>query len=188
MEGAFADHRAVEPSRSRWDSAPASSVRRSEKQTGFLLVRLALGVILLTAAGLKLADDGSGVTGVFAHPLWRLTLVEAEAFLGGWLLLGLAPRILWLITLLFFTVLAGASLHMGSIGQPSCGCFGNKVHVQPWCMFALDLFLVAGLVWCHPPPGVRVEVHSATLKAILAVVTGSGVILAVAFGGLAWLS
>jgi len=162
--------------------------RQPLRETGFLIVRLALGVILLTAAGLKLADDGSGAASAFAHPLWRRTLIEVEAFLGGWLLLGLAPRVLRLVTLLFFTVLAGASLYMGSIGQPSCGCWGDKVHIPPLGMFAADLFLVAGLAWCHPSPGVRVEVHSALLKAILAVITGSGVILAVAFEGLAWLS
>jgi hypothetical protein len=104
------------------------------------------------------------------------------------LLLGLAPRALWLVALLFFSMLAGASLYLGIEGQPSCGCFGTKLPVKPWHSFILDLASVAALVWWRPPRGHRLDMpYSATLRWILTVVAGSGVILAAVFGGLAWM-
>jgi hypothetical protein len=67
----------------RGDSVcPTSS---SGKRNGFTIVRVALGVLLLTAAGLKLADGDFGAAdgfGLLASPFWHLAVVEAEALLG----------------------------------------------------------------------------------------------------------
>ncbi len=126
------------------------------KRNGFSIVRVVLGVLLLAAAGLKFADGDFGAAdgfGPLASPFWRLAVVESEVLLGVWLLLGLAPRVLWLVALLFFSVLAGASLYLGIEGQPSCGCFGAKLPVRPWYSFLLDLTSVAALGWWRPQYG-----------------------------------
>jgi hypothetical protein len=168
---------------------PMTSVR---KRNGFTVVRIVLGILLQIAAGLKLADESLGSIGVFgpfASPLWRLGIIEAEALLGVWLLIGAAPRILWLVAMLFFSALASVSLFLGIEGQPSCGCFGTQLPVRPWYSFALDLASVAALLWGGPSRGQRIDAfsHSARVRLLLAVAAGLGVILAVVFSGLTWM-
>jgi hypothetical protein len=179
------------PIRSGSDATSDPPVNSAGKWNGFTVVRIILGILLLVAAGLKFTDNGLGAEGgfgPFASPLWRLAIVEAEALLGVWLMLGLAPRVLWLVTLLFFSLLASASLHLGFEGQPSCGCFGTKLPVRPWYSFAVDLASVAALVWQRPRQKGLVEAsHWVLLWHVLSVIAGSAVILVIAIGMLAWL-
>lgn len=141
------------PIRSACDAASAPRRSSAGTRNGFTVVCVVLGVLLLVAAGLKLADDSLGATGgfrLFASPLWRLAVVEVEALFGVWLLLGLVPRVLWLVALLFFSVLASVSLYLGVDGRPSCGCFGTTIPINPWYSFALDMGSVAALAWGRP--------------------------------------
>jgi hypothetical protein len=139
---------------------PMTSIR---KWNGFTAVRLFLGILLLVAAGLKLADDSLGATGGFdllTSPLLRLTFVEVEALLGVWLLLGLIPRVLWFVSLIFFSMLASANLYLGMEGRPTCGCFGTKIPLNPWYSFALDLATLAALAFGSPSRGTGKDNHS----------------------------
>jgi hypothetical protein len=143
------------PIRSGCDAASGPPMNSVRKRNGFTIVRIILGVLLLVAAGLKIADSGLETPGgfeLFASPWWRLTVIVTETLLGVWLLLGLAPRILWLVTLLFFSVLANMSLYMGIRGRPLCGCFGTILPIQPWYTAALDMCAVAAALIWRPLP------------------------------------
>ena len=115
---------------------PAAETKASPwRATGLTVVRVTLGVILLSASGLKLLSwgDDSGLGSSLAllyDPFWRMAAVEVEALLGLWLLVGLWPRALWWSALLWFLLLSGTSFYLGLVGQPSCGCFGEAAR-QP---------------------------------------------------------
>src|SRR2546423_6451670 len=92
-----------------------------------VIVRTALGLLLLTAAGLKLY--GLGVSAVprvgwFAQPWVQLTAAEWEIVLGLWLLSGAYPLGAWVAALGKFVAFAGVSGYLGAVGVASCGCFG----------------------------------------------------------------
>jgi hypothetical protein len=160
----------------------------SKVRYGFTITRLVLGVLLLTTAALKLFDpspDTLSALEMLSSPRWQMAAVEAEALLGLWLLTGAFPLMLWVAALLCFALLASVSLYLGIEGQSSCGCFGAKLPVSPWYAMGLDLAAIAALVGWRPHQGYRPD--SATMRRILAVAAGTGVILAVGFGGLTWM-
>jgi len=155
--------------------------------TGFTIVRFILGVLLLTTAGLKLFDPSPDVfRGLepFSSPQGRMAVIEVEAILGLWLLAGAQLRLLWVSALLFFVILASASLYMGIEGQSSCGCFGAKLSVSPWYAFGLDLAAVASLLCWRPRQEYRSD--AAMMRRTVAVAAGAGVILAAVMGVLTW--
>jgi hypothetical protein len=149
------------------------------KPRAYTAVRIVLGVLLLTAASLKIA-------GLAIDPwsqesvLWSLRVqvaaVEVESVLGLWLLSGWSLRTSWLLCLAFFASMAAISIYLVLEGQESCGCFG-QIMVNPWLTFFLDLGAVALLLFCRPessgevPSGIRAR----TLKT--AVVAGPILIL-----------
>ena len=51
--------------------------------------------------------------------------------------------------MLLYTLLAGVSVYLIAVGQPSCGCFG-RVEVSPWISLSLDLAAVALLAVFRP--------------------------------------
>ena len=51
--------------------------------------------------------------------------------------------------LLLYTLLAGVSVYLIAVGQPSCGCFG-RVEVSPWISFSLDMAAVTLLIVFRP--------------------------------------
>ncbi len=157
---------------------------------GFKFVRIILGVLLLTTAGLKLFDpspDNFSGLDLLSSPRWRVAAIEVEALLGLWLLTGAYPRILWLAGTLSFSLLASVSLYLGIEGQPSCGCFGEKLSVSPWYALGLDLAAIAALLWWRPAVGYRVDaLYSATIRRFLTVATELGVVLVLVLGGLSW--
>lgn len=157
--------------------------------TGLTVVRVTLGVILLSASGLKLLSwgDDSGLGSSLAllyDPFWRMAAVEVEALLGLWLLVGLWPRALWWSALLWFLLLSGTSFYLGLVGQPSCGCFGAKLPVSPWYAFGLDVAAVAALVLFRPTQVWRFD--PAVTRRILLTAAGAVAILAGAAGVLTW--
>jgi hypothetical protein len=115
-------------------------------------VRLAVGFVLLTAAGLKLY--GLNVSpfaqyGWLAAPRIQVVVVEWEIVLGVWLVSGRFPRGAWLASLVTFVAFTGVSLYLAVIGRATCGCFGT-VEVSPWYAAALDLAVTGALLVCGP--------------------------------------
>ncbi len=72
---------------------------------GYDVVRIGLGVLLLTAAALKghqLATEPVAETGLLTSRWFLIGVVEFELFFGLWLLAGLYPKWTWRATLLCF--------------------------------------------------------------------------------------
>jgi hypothetical protein len=119
------------------------------------IVRIGLGVLLLTTAALKLY--GLGVSAVprvgwFALPWVQLLGAEWELVLGAWLLSGASPRLSWSAALVTFVTFAGVSGYLGWVGVASCGCFG-AIQANPWWAFGLDAAAVALLLASRPAAG-----------------------------------
>lgn len=110
-----------------------------------LVVRTALGVLLLLSAGLKAHGlfSGSLADSPLSSPRLQAATIELELVIGLWLLSGM-PAARWGAIGLFslFTIV---SLYLALAGQRSCGCFG-RVTVNPWITFALDLGAVLALL------------------------------------------
>jgi hypothetical protein len=116
-------------------------------------VRVALGLLLVTAAALKLS--GLNVTAIpragwFATPQVQVIAAEWELILGFWLLSGAWRFAAWLFALLTFTTFAVISAYFGYIGIASCGCFG-VIRTSPWTVFAIDIAAIALLLVSRPP-------------------------------------
>lgn len=145
------------------------------------LSRLVIGVLLLTAAGLKLYGlNVSAVprVGWFAQPWVQLTAAEWEIILGVWLLGRAFPVTSWLAAVGTFLVFAGVSGYLGFVGVVSCGCFGVIV-VSPWTAFVADLAGLGVLAACRPD--FRDREHT-PLRGPAVVVAGGVLTLAVLVG------
>jgi len=122
--------------------------------TGYDVIRIALGVLLLTAAGLKahqLATEPVLSTGLLDSRWLLMATVEFELLFGLWLLGNIWPKPTWAAALACFGLFAGVSLYKALSGHASCGCFG-RVPVNPWYTATLDVamvFLVATSSKCH---------------------------------------
>jgi hypothetical protein len=115
-------------------------------------VPAALGLVLVMAAGLKLAGNSiSPVPGVgwLSVPGVQMAVVTSELFVGGWLLSGIVKPFAWLAAVGLFSAFALVSGYLGFIGQASCGCFGS-IEASPWAAFAVDLVAVAALLLVCP--------------------------------------
>src|SRR5437764_8430171 len=116
-------------------------IRRSIRTRAWTFVRLALGVLLLITAGLKLAgQDVSAVpqVGWYATPTVQMAAAEWEIVLGVWLLSGRYRIGAWLVSAATFLTFAGISCYLGMIGVASCGCFG-AIKASPWYVLGVDL-------------------------------------------------
>jgi len=118
----------------------------------FRAVQLALGLLLLTAAGLKthqLATEPVMATGVLESRWFLIAIVEFELLFGIWLLSGLYPRSTWVLAVVCFVTFSCYSLWKATSGAASCGCFG-KVEVNPWHTFIFDVAAVGVLLLWRP--------------------------------------
>ena len=91
-------------------------------------VAVALGLVLVVAAGLKLYGlNVSPLPGIgwLSVPGVQMAVVAAELLVGFWLLSGTAKPYAWLAALGLFSAFAIVSGYLGFIGQASCGCFGT---------------------------------------------------------------
>ena len=125
---------------------------RGVRIAGYDVVRIVLGLILLTAASLKghqLATEPVAETSLFTSRWFLICVVEFELFFGLWLLFGLYPRRTWQAAIVCFSAFACVSLYKALSGEASCGCFG-RVPVNPWYTLILDLTALAALVFCRP--------------------------------------
>lgn len=120
--------------------------------TGYDVVRVIVGLVLLTAAILKghqLATEPV-VGSSFLDSRWFLIgVVEFELLFGLWLVAGICPKFSWVTALLCFAAFALTSLIKALAGEASCGCFG-RVPVNPWYTFGLDMAAVVALLYWRP--------------------------------------
>jgi hypothetical protein len=115
-------------------------------------VRVLLGLVLLTAAVLKLS--GLNVTAVpragwFAKPQVQGIAAEWKLVLGLWLLSGAYQPGAWLAAVGTFLAFAGVSGYFGWTGVANCGYFG-VIRTSPWTAFGVDMAALALLVIFRP--------------------------------------
>jgi len=136
--------------------------------TGYDVVRIAVGALLLTAAGLKtheLVTEPVPGTGLL-DSRWLLTLtVEFELLLGLCLLANIWPKPTWAVALACFGLFTCISLYKAFSGHASCGCFG-RAPVNPWYTGTLDLVVVCSLVRCRPKESLFTMRHAIAASAI----------------------
>lgn len=134
----------------------------------FDVVRIAVGLLLIIAAGLK-AYGLWTVPG--AHQVLWAVLVFAESSLGLALLAGLWPHVIrWVAAAAMagFTVVAVASALRGAA---DCGCFG-PVAVHPWLTAALDAVALAALLLTRPAPEPPAAPSAGRRLAVVLVLSG----------------
>jgi hypothetical protein len=159
-----------------------------------VLVRSLLGLLLLTAAGLKahgLAVDPVARMGFFSLAEIQLAIILFEVFLGLWLLSGKRAIGSWVISTMTFAVFAAISFYQGWIGQSSCGCAG-LVSLSPWWAFGFDVLIVATLIIVRPKLGIvpQEPCHylSMTLPQMVRVMVGTSIVMVLVLMGLAQLT
>ena len=162
---------------------------RPFRDRAWTVVRLALGVLLLTAAGLKLAGQNVSAVpqvGWYATPLVQMAAAEWEIVLGLWLLSGRYRIGAWLTSVATFLTFAGVSGYLGARGQSSCGCFGT-IQASPWHAFGLDLVTVALLGLFRPDLSpvrrlTRIEGRGLVLTGVSSVLGIGGLLAALTAG------
>jgi hypothetical protein len=113
---------------------------------------VALGAVLLTAAGLKaqqLATEPVAGTDLLSTRWFLIAVVEGELAGGLWLWAGLFPKWTRRGALAGVALLAMVAAYRGWSGADSCGCFG-RVRLNPWWTFAGDLAFLAALARWRP--------------------------------------
>lgn len=116
------------------------------------LVRIALGVVLLTAAAFKghqLATSPTAEVGILTSRWFLIGIVECELALGVWLISGLYGRAARYVSIATFTLFGAVSLFRALRGDTSCGCFGGMT-VSPWLTALADSAAVFILVSLKP--------------------------------------
>jgi hypothetical protein len=133
--------------------APVLSVKRPDwSRRAVIAVRVLLGCLLLTAAGLKLY--GLNVTAVprvgwFATQRVQVAAAVWEMVLGFWLLNGSSRAWSWLAAGSTFIAFAGNSGYFGWVGVANCGCFG-VLRASPWAVFGVDIAALVLLAVTRP--------------------------------------
>jgi Protein of unknown function (DUF1573) len=120
---------------------------------GAKTMRILLGLLLLTAAGLKGYEHFTHFTPsgqrIWEARWFQLFLVELEACLGLWLLTGFRWRVARYLAIIAFTMFAGVNVWQISQGEQSCGCFGI-IRVDPHVVLVFDFFCVGALAISKP--------------------------------------
>lgn len=130
---------------------------KSESQTriqemGWSVLRIVIGFVILAAAAMKahqLATIPTLGEGLLHAHWFNILVVEFELFFGIWLLVGLMPKVTWLVTIGCFAAFAGVSFYKAVTGEASCGCWG-VVEVPPWIMVAFDFGVLGSLLIFRP--------------------------------------
>lgn len=147
---------------------------RLGSSTVYTVVRLALGLVLLLAAGLKahqLSTGPVGETWLLDSRWFLISVVEFELLFGLWLLAGIHPRLTWKLAVATFAWFTAVSLYLALSGRESCGCMGG-VTVNPWYMLAFDTAAVLALLCFRPAPARLTDVARARSR----VLAGAGVV------------
>ncbi|MDR2642782.1 MAG: hypothetical protein LBC74_08300, partial [Planctomycetaceae bacterium] len=119
--------------------------KTDNKRIGWLLVRILVVAVLITAACLKsyqLSTFSSLGDGLFDQRWFQVLLIECELILALVLFFGLFSRIAWFITTILFVAFGIVSLFKCISGAESCGCFGS-VNVNPFLTTIMDAVIVA---------------------------------------------
>jgi hypothetical protein len=122
------------------------------RRIGTDVVRIAVGLLLFTAATLKvyeLATAPIAGTGWLNNRWFLIAVVEGELFFSAWLLSGLWPRWSWRVALFYFLVFVAISGYKTLGGEATCGCFG-RVPVKPVYTLLLDIGVVVLLLLFRP--------------------------------------
>lgn len=158
----------------------------------FVVIRLFLGGLLLSAAALKIYGWSVSTippVGWFSAPTVQAIAVGWEILLSVWLLSGIVPLGSWLFAIVTFVLLAGISGYLGWIGQADCGCFGT-IKASPWHAFAVDLVALLMLLSVGSSlPEKATEERAKTWQetgVLVCFVLGVGVMLAALMGIGAW--
>ena len=166
---------------------PAPNMERSEQaypSVAWLICRSLLGVVLLTAAVLK-AEELAALPMLgpgLLNERWLLAcVVEVEAVLGCWLLLGAGGFMTWAITLIMWLAFLGVAGYEVVSGVESCGCFG-RVEINPWYTAVFDLIVVLVLPFCRPVRGTVNNGEGARFFAVRMATVGLICMAGAAFG------
>lgn len=140
------------------------------------LIPITAGVVLLLASvakGLALAETNINPSKLSTDWLLSLTGSAFELFLGVWLVAGVFPRTVRVLTLITFLSFAAISLYKISIGAESCGCLGN-IHLSPRYVFLFDLAVAFLVWWVAPPEAVLADFRSSALLLVGTLVLAGG--------------
>ncbi|MCY2929460.1 MAG: hypothetical protein NTV86_08185 [Planctomycetota bacterium] len=160
----------------------ATTRRPPDAGRGYDILRLLVAAVLLVAAGMetyRLATEPPTRGDLFLTRWAPAGWVEAEIFLGVWLVTGVYRRAGWAVVLACFGTFCGVTLAKGLRGEASCGCFG-AVPVNPWYTFVLDAAVVTALLTFRPKPGRNEGAARARWRAIEGL--GAFVVLGAAAG------
>jgi len=130
---------------------------RARRWTPYDAIRIALGLLLLTAAGFKahqLATEPVLGAGLLDSRWLLMATVEFELLLGLALLWNVWRRPTWAATVTCFALFACVSLYKGLSGEATCGCLG-RIRINPWYTLAFDIAVVFALVRYRPKGGSR---------------------------------
>lgn len=162
------------------------------RSRAFVVIRVVLGLLLLTAAALKIYGWGVSTVppvGWFSTPSVQAAAIGWEILLSLWLLSGIALVGSWLAALVTFVMLAGISGYLGWIGQATCDCFG-VISANPWFAFGADLSALLMLLCVGPslPEKTADEGEKSwqEMGVLVCFVLGVGVMLAALMGIGAW--
>jgi len=67
----------------------------------------------------------------------------------------LRPRLVWPLVAAQLAIFCAILVPLALAGEASCGCFGSKVAIPPWVMFAIDATLLALVLATRPWRGQR---------------------------------
>lgn len=120
--------------------------------TGWQVLRIFLGLILLVAALLKVHELSTTPYLDKFPPRWvMIVFTELEILFALWLLF--VPKrltqITWLAILGLFSFFTCVTLYKALTGEASCGCFG-RVEINPWYTLIFDSIVVGLLLWFRP--------------------------------------
>ena len=116
------------------------------------VVRIILGLVLLTAAALKgyqLATEPTLEKGLLTSRWFLILEVEFEIAFGLLLLSGLYRRLTWVVAIACFSIFSLVTFDKGISGEATCGCFG-EVEINPWYTLIFDLTAVITLLIFRP--------------------------------------
>ena len=119
----------------------------------FLLLRIATGCLLLTAAVLKTVSlvDRPMLGGFWFETRSTVSLaIFLECLLASWMFVGSAPWWLRRVGAACFAAFFLVAVSKWTVGAESCGCFGD-VQVPPWITAGLDLAFFAGFLLISSP-------------------------------------
>lgn len=129
-----------------------------------------LSGLLISTSALKILGlrfSAVSTIGILSAPRWQIAAACWELLLA-FLLLRRYDVLSRNLSLATFAVFTTVSAYSGIVGISTCGCFG-KLSVNPWWVFALDLFVIAGLMVIRPTHQHRSEKATRNRSVMVAV-------------------